>query len=577
MSTMLHKHMPLLSTVADDIKKLRSLIFYLAVRGKLVPQDPHDEPASELLQRIAQVRTKRLAAATGRQGKRTSLPETDGWPFTVPNGWAWSRVGDLSEIIRGVSYDKSQISESALPGYRPLLRGHNINKTLNIDRLVFVQSELISKAQLVQQGDVVIAMSSGSAHLVGKAAQADTDLDCGFGAFCGVIRALSKDLHPYFGFFFQTPLYRTRVAGHGKGIGINNLQKGSLQLLECPIPPLAEQRRIVAKVDELMAMCDRLEAEQANADSAHATLVETLLGTLTQSAGAADFAENWKRIAEHFDTLFTTELSVDALKQAVLQLAVMGKLVPQEPNDEPSARLIERVAQEKARLDAKGSGKKAKPIPVVKEDETPFVAPEGWQWQRLEELLTISGGVTLGRKLGERSLISRPYLRVANVQRGYLLLTQMKTIEVPVDEQDKYRLVEGDLLITEGGDWDKVGRTAIWRNEIDDCLHQNHVFKARRLTSDWNSRWTEMYLNAAPARAYFAASSKQTTNLASINMTQLKACPFPVPPLPEQSRIVAKFDELMALCDHLRAELVESCARHERLASTLIESALKAA
>jgi len=378
--------------------------------------------------------------------------------------------------------------------------------------------------------------------------------------------------------FLRAPSIRSSlIDSASQTTNIANISLAKLRPLQFPIPPLAEQHRIVAKVDKLMALCDRLETEQADAESAQAKLVETLLGTLTQSAGAADFAENWKRIAQHFDTLFTTEFSVDALKQAVLQLAVMGKLVPQEPNDEPSARLIERVAQEKARLDAKGSGKKAKPIPVVKEDETPFVAPEGWQWQRLEELLTISGGVTLGRKLGERNLISRPYLRVANVQRGYLLLTQMKTIEVPVDEQDKYRLVEGDLLITEGGDWDKVGRTAIWRNEIDDCLHQNHVFKARRLTSDWNSRWTEMYLNAAPARAYFAASSKQTTNLASINMTQLKACPFPVPPLPEQSRIVAKFDELMALCDHLRAELVESCARHERLASTLIESALKAA
>jgi type I restriction enzyme S subunit len=132
-------------------------------------------------------------------------------------------------------------------------------------------------------------------------------------------------------------------------------------------------------------------------------------------------------------------------------------------------------------------------------------------------------------------------------------------------------------LITEGGDWDKVGRTAIWRNEIEDCLHQNHVFRARPLFAEWNCRWTEFYLNAAPARSYFAGASKQTTNLASINMTQLKACAVPVPPLAEQYRIVAKVDELMALCDRLKVDLAESRTRQERLATTLIESALKAA
>jgi hypothetical protein len=124
-----------------------------------------------------------------------------------------------------------------------------------------------------------------------------------------------------------------------------------------PIPPLAEQHRIVAKVDELMALCDRLEAEQTDAGAAHAKLVATLLGTLTQSADAADLAANWQRLAEHFDTLFTTEASLDALKQTILQLAVMGKLVPQDPNDEPASELLKRIAKERARLEAEGTWK----------------------------------------------------------------------------------------------------------------------------------------------------------------------------------------------------------------------------
>jgi type I restriction enzyme S subunit len=171
-------------------------------------------------------------------------------------------------------------------------------------------------------------------------------------------------------------------------------------------------------------------------------------------------------------------------------------------------------------------------------------------------------------------MVSKPYLRVANVQRGHLALDVMKEVEVPEDEVSKYLLKNGDLLITEGGDWDKVGRTAVWRNELPECLHQNHVFRARALTDEFESRWAEMYLNSTTARDYFAGSSKQTTNLASINMTQLRACAFPMPPLAEQHRIVAKVDQLMALCDQLKTQLSQARQLNQQLVSTLVEQAV---
>ncbi|WP_317622769.1 restriction endonuclease subunit S [Pseudomonas amygdali] len=163
---------------------------------------------------------------------------------------------------------------------------------------------------------------------------------------------------------------------------------------------------------------------------------------------------------------------------------------------------------------------------------------------------------------------------MANVQRGHLQMDQIKEIEVPKDEIEKYLLRNGDLLITEGGDWDKVGRTAIWRDELPECLHQNHVFRARAVIADWEPRWAEMYLNSASAREYFAGSSKQTTNLASINMTQLRACAFPLPPLVEQRRIVAKVHQLVTLCDELKTRLAQASQLNELLASTLVQRAL---
>lgn len=323
-----------------------------------------------------------------------------------------------------------------------------------------------------------------------------------------------------------------------------------------------------------MALCDRLEARQADAESAHARLVQALLDSLTQASDADDFAANWQRLAEHFHSLFTSESSIDALKQTLLQLAVMGKLVPQDPSDEPASKLVERIRAVKKRLLVESKARKQKELAADLLPAPPYEIPAGWEWQSIDDVLLVAGGVTLGRKLARRELVAKPYLRVANVQRGHLDLNEIKEIEVPIDEVEKYLLRNGDLLITEGGDWDKVGRTAIWRDELTECLHQNHVFRARAVTAEWEPRWAEIYLNSATAREYFAGSSKQTTNLASINMTQLRACAFPLPPLAEQHRIVAKVDQFMTLCDQLKARLTSAGQLHERLAGALVDQAV---
>lgn len=574
MTTLLTDNLPLLSGAPNGIKKLRELILELAVRGKLVEQDASDEPACELIKSIAVEKTRLVTEGKIKKPKPLQDISEDEAPFKLPNGWQWVRLGEIADIIRGVTYGKSDASDSPLAGYAPLLRGNNINRVLNFDRPVFVPKKLIADHQYIQAGDIVIAMSSGSADLVGKAAQAETNFDGAFGAFCGVVRSRTSALFSFFGFFFQTPLYRLRAAGHGKGIGINNLQKTALESLEVPLPPLAEQHRIVAKVDELMALCDRLEAQQADAASAHAQLVQALLGSLTQASDATEFAASWQRLAEHFHTLFSTEPSIDALKQTLLQLAVMGKLVPQDPTDEPASELLQRIQAEKQRLIAEGRSRKQKELLTENIPHPPYGVPDGWEWEILDSILYITGGVTLGRKLAGREMVSKPYLRVANVQRGHLVLDVMKEVEVPEEEVSKYLLKNGDLLITEGGDWDKVGRTAVWRDELPECLHQNHVFRARALTDEFESRWAEMYLNSTTARDYFSGSSKQTTNLASINMTQLRACAFPVPPFAEQHRIVAKVDQLMALCDQLKTQLSQARQLNQQLASTLVEQAV---
>ena len=225
----------------------------------------------------------------------------------------------------------------------------------------------------------------------------------------------------------------------------------------------------------------------------------------------------------------------------MLQLAVRGLLVPQDASEGTGDDLLERLVRA-----ARTSGKRVRTelLPLTQEDG-PFIIPPAWAWTRFGEVADVSGGVTLGRKGALAQPVTLPYLRVANVQRGKLNLSaEVKTVAVDTAELPRFQLKFGDLLITEGGDWDKVGRTCIWREEIATCLHQNHVFKARGHTSEWLPAWGELYLNSADARVYFAASAKQTTNLASINMTELRNCMFPLPPVAEQNRILARVEEL---------------------------------
>ena len=333
------------------------------------------------------------------------------------------------------------------------------------------------------------------------------------------------------------------------------------------LPPLAEQHRIVARVEELMNLCDALEQSGRLADAQHARLTSTLFDALAASESAHALAENWQRVAEHFDLLLDRPEAIDAFEQIGLQLAVRGFLMPQDDDEGSGHELHTRQLQA---VPAGGKRGRTELTPLGS-DDVPFVAPGSWAWAPFGEVADVSGGVTLGRKGALAKPVTLPYLRVANVQRGRLnLTTEVKTIAIDMAELQRFLLKPGDLLITEGGDWDKVGRTCIWRDEVSPCLHQNHIFRARGLTAEWLPEWGELYLNSADARSYFAASAKQTTNLASINMTQLRNCAFPLPPLAEQHRIVARVEELRRLCADLRQRLINARETQSRLADALV-------
>lgn len=203
-----------------------------------------------------------------------------------------------------------------------------------------------------------------------------------------------------------------------------------------------------------------------------------------------------------------------------------------------------------------------------------FLTPASWVWTTLGEIAEVVGGVTKDtKKQSDPNLPEVPYLRVANVQRGYLDLRKIAKIRVPESTLEKLRLLPGDVLLNEGGDRDKLGRGWIWDGQILNCIHQNHVFRARLHEETVLSRFLALYIND-PARQWFDQHAAQSVNLASISLSTIKRLPVPLPPLEEQDRIVAALDDHLSRLDAARYELDQTATRSTRLHADVREALL---
>ncbi|TDF62066.1 restriction endonuclease subunit S [Cupriavidus sp. L7L] len=543
----------LLAAAPDGVSRLRKLVLSLAIQGRLVPQDRRDEPASALLNEIQ--RTKEALVTEGKLSRIqpfARIAETEK-PFSIPEGWSWARFGEVSINRDG---ERVPVSSAEREKRQKIYDYYGASGVIDkIDGYLFDKTLLLigeDGANLINRSTPIAFLASGKYWVNNHAHVVDTTHDMLMQYLCLFINAIS--LEPYI-----------------TGTAQPKMNQAKLNSIVIALPPLREQARIIAKVEELMRLCDDLESRGGLEAEQHARLTATLFETLAESESTHALAEDWSRIASHFDLLLDRPEAVDVLEQTIVQLAVRGLLVTQNAKDEPVSDLIQRIRMAKDRSIARGEMKRDKPLPAIADDEKPFALPEGWDWVRFGDVVQISSGVTLGRKTPLKDPVSLPYLRVANVQRWHLVLSEVKDVIIDRTEIERFRLLRHDLLITEGGDWDKVGRTCLWRDEIDLCLHQNHIFKARGLVDEWSPQWAELFLNSPDARAYFASSAKQTTNLASINMSELKRCVFPTPPVAEQIRIVARVAELRQLCADLRARLTARQTCQGNFAATLVE------
>lgn len=551
----------------NGIAKLRSLILDLAVQGKLVHQNSEDEPADQLFEKIQESR-ETLYSKKRATKKKEFLPlDFDEIPFPIPKNWKWTKLHELCWLITDGTHHTPTYVESGIPflSVKDLSGGYlDFSSTRFITRET--HEELCTRCK-PEYGDILLT----KVGTTGIAVEIDTTQEFSIFVSVALLKHFPIFTYPKFlTHLLNSSFVKAQSKAGTEGVGNKNLVLRKIYNFVVPLPPLAEQKRIVEKVDELMALCDRLQTSQETRDNLRQKLRESAIDSLMNAETDEELQKSWTIVRDNWHTLSQKPEDVDDLRQVVIQLAVEGKLVDQAPDDEPASFIVKRALEERANLIAAKKISKREAQPPVEETELPFKLSKGWECIRLGEITDIVSGVTKGRKLAGKETAVNPYLRVANVQRWHLDLEVMKEIEILVEELDKYRLQIGDVLLTEGGDWDKLGRSAIWKGEIEDCIHQNHVFRARSLDNGLSPEWIVMFTNSLPGRKYFESAAKRTTNLASINMTQLRFCQLPIPPEEEQKRIVAKVDELMQMCDQLEESLRQSQQRVEALAASAI-------
>jgi len=419
----------------------------------------------------------------------------------------------------------------------PLIRSMNVHfDGFRADGLAYLDDEQATalKNVEVRSSDVLLNITGAS---IGRVTVAPQSMDgARVNQHVCIIRPDGRLDPSFLRWHLASPLKQRLINSVESGATRQALTKEKILGFEVPLPSVSEQQAVVAEIEKQFSRLDEAVA------------------------GLQRVKANLKRY-----------------KAAVLKSAVAGRLVDTEADlarregrdYETGAQLLQRILETRRRQ-WQGKGKYKEPAAPDTTDLPEL--PEGWVWARLDSLAALKGGITVDSKRQDPTARAVPYLRVANVQRGYLDLSEVKTINAPATDIAELRLQHGDILFNEGGDRDKLGRGWIWEGQLSDCIHQNHVFRARLVSGDILPRLVSWWGNSF-GKDYFQREGKQTTNLASINLGKLSAFPVPLPPLPEQHRIVAEVDRLLSIAREAEAEVDANLRRAQGLRQAILQRA----
>jgi type I restriction enzyme, S subunit len=552
------EHFHQISDAPDAIPRLRRFILDLAMRGKLVPQDPQDEPASELLKRIAAEKARLVKAGQIRNPpvfKKIDEAET---PFGLPPIWKWVRVGDVFDYDAGTKRDPKELVQD-----RWLLELEDIEKDTStvLERLRVSDRDSLSTKSEFEVGDILYGKLR---PYLNKVVVAD---EPGYSTTEIVaIRPFLKLCPTYCVLAFRRPDFVAYVERLGQGTKMPRLRTPDAIVAPFPLPPLAEQQRIVAKVDELMALCDRLAAARDEREGVRDRLAAASLARLN-TPDPDTFHDDARFALDALPAITTRPDQIKQVRQTILNLAVRGKLVPQVPKDEPASELLERIAKEKARLIYEKRLKRQKDLSPLEEQSIPFDVPDGWAWAKADNVfLNITDGF---HNTPSPVLEGRPYVTAKHIRPNKIDFENC----LYVDEKNhrelfaKTRVKRGDILIVNIGAG--CGTPAMVNVDFEFSFKNVAIVN---LPSEMDGNFIFLFLLYYRDLVFEDLIKGGAQPFLGLGM--LREMLIPLPPLAEQHRIVAKVDALMALCDRLEANLAAGNDTRRRLLDALLAEAL---
>lgn len=556
------KHFEDISEADDAVPRLRQFIHGLAVRGKLVEQDSTDESADELLKRIQVERSRLVKAGSVKEPvSLLALKDTE-IPYAVPSGWKWTRLGDsLNSHLGGGTPSKT--NGKYWGGNILWASVKDIGKTKyvhqTIDRIT-PEGLKNSTSNLIPEGNLIVVTRMGLGKVSINRAPMAINQD---------LRALflsSLASIDYYYIFFKTASYE------GSGLTVKGIKVEQLLNFPFPLPPLAEQKRIVAKVDELMALCDELEAARTKRETRRDHLVAATLhrlnnGNASPEAGNdTDFKQTARFYFNHLLRLTTRPEHVKQLRQTILSLAVGGKLARQSLNDGSASELLTAIDQERAKI-AKVDRRADSELQELLEKDLFWEIPNTWMWRGVADLALF---IDYRGKTPVKSTSGVRLITAKNVRPG---LINLEPEEYITEKTYKSWMTRGfpkigDILFTTEA---PMGNVAVVRSDEKFGLAQRVI--NFRLYGKLDPDFIALQLMSEPFQAILDKTATGVT-AKGIKAAKLKRLPLAVPPLAEQHRIVAKVNELMALCDELEAQLTSSAATHRQLLEATLHEAL---
>ncbi len=538
----------------DAIFRLRQFVLDLAVRGKLVEQDPADEPASELLKRI--VAAKNTIIKERRIRRRKILPALKVDSFPIPENWYWTR-------IREIASDRGQKIPDKPFTYIDVSAIDKENGLVSLPRVLEADKAPSRARKVAHQGDVIY--SCVRPYLLNVAViEDDFNPPPIVSTAFEILDGHGLVLPRYIWIVLRSPFIIKCVEENQRGQAYPAIKSTDFALLPFPLPPLAEQRRIVDKVDELFTLCDRLEESRTTREKTRDRLTKaTLTRISTPDTNVAIFRAHARFAIDALPALTARVDQIKDLRQTILNLAVRGKLAEQDPADEPASELLKRIDEKKDPLVGSYQTRKSLTPPKVDPTIIPFELPSAWQWTYFGNIVDFSAGKTPPRK--EPSLWNTgdfSWVSIADMNDGTTLLSTKETVSTEAQNNVFKRQPEspGTMIMSFKLTIGKIAILGI------PAFHNEAIISIRPHVDELKPFLFKVLPDLARG-----ANTKNAIKGATLNRKSLSTIMVPIPPLAEQYRIVAKVDELMTLCDQLN----ESIASTDSVRTCLLETLLR--